>query len=235
MLKILLFSLLLSSSVVAKQKVVFGIVLFEPFSTFDLKTNTCVGNAIDITRRILSEYDIHLEVICANASRVYRMLEKAEVDFTINVKTTKVLANTVDFIELPFTKLELNLYTRNIRSNQFTVASIRGFDYNGYRQSLSQKGYEFIDLPNALSAARLFNLKRTENLISYAGPVEYYVKNKTLTLDESILITPLDSVDSHYAIGKESPHILLLKNVLNDYAENHNFDYFVESGQLTVD
>jgi polar amino acid transport system substrate-binding protein len=234
MFRIVLFLLFFGTPVAATQKVVLGTILFEPFSTIDPNTNTCVGTAIDITRRILSEYDFDLEVVCANASRIYRMVENSEVDFTINVKTTSALAKNVEFIEQPFRKLELNLYTRIASSQRHTVAAIRGFDYNGYRKSLLEKGYEFIDLPNSISASRLFNIGRVENLISYSGPVEYYVKNHVLTIDDSILITPLDEITSHFAISKKSIHIQLLKGAFNDYANTHAFEYFVESGRLTV-
>lgn len=235
MLKYLIIFLLFSSSVASKPKVVLGVLLFEPFSAIDPKTNSCVGKVIDITKQILSEYEIDVAVVCANASRIYRMIENAEVDLTINVKTTTALAENAEFIDLPFRKLELNLYTRIAAAQRRTVAAIRGFDYNGYRLTLSHKGYEFIDLPNALSASRLFEKGRAVNLISYSGPVDYFVKNNTLTIDEKILITPLDSTTSHYAISKKSSHIQVLLQAFNDYAKKHNFDYFVESGRLTVD
>jgi polar amino acid transport system substrate-binding protein len=232
MLKILFLLLLFSPSIAAKQEVTLGVVLFEPFSMIDSETNECIGEAINITKRILSEYNVDVEVVCANASRIYKLIENAEVDFSINVKTTNALANNVEFIDQPFTNLRLNLYSRISDSKQRTVAAIRGFDYNGHRLNLTQEGYEFIDLPNALSAARLFDLKRAENLISYAGPVEYYVKNKILTLDNNILIIPLGSITTHYAIAKKSPQIRLLKKVLNDYAKKHSFEYFAESERL---
>lgn len=224
-----LFVCFWSFSLCAEQSVVMGVILIEPFIKLNEKTNTCEGEALDITKSILAASEIQVEVVCANPSRIYKMIENAQVDFTINVTTTKAIVDHVEFVKLPFRKLELNLYSRHVDPEHNTVAAIKGFDYNGFRQQLSSKGYEFIDMPSPISASRLFAMGKTSHLIFYSGPLNYYVSKQVIALDDSVAIKTLDTTTSHYGIAKGSVHKQKLLEAFQVHAEQYQYPYFIES------
>lgn len=87
--------------------------------------------------------------------------------FTINIKSTKALANLVEFSKTPFRKLVLNLYSHSDAKNFSTISAVRGFDYQGYREKYAKEGVEFIDLPSTISAIRVFIKRRSNHLLSY--------------------------------------------------------------------
>lgn len=227
-----LFVCFWSFSLCAEQPVVMGVILIEPFIKLNEKTNTCEGEALDITKNILAASEIKVEVVCANPNRIYKMIENAQVDFTINVTTTKAIVDHVEFVKLPFRKLELNLYSRHVDPEQNTVAAIKGFDYNGFRQQLSSNGYEFIDMPSPISASRLFAMGKTSHLIFYSGPLNYYVSKQVIALDDSVAVKTLDTTTSHYGIARKSKYIDLLKEAFANHARETKVEYFIDTANL---
>jgi hypothetical protein len=225
--KILLFLfLLLSTKISARNNVTLGIFVFPPHSRLDEPTNECVGSFITITEKILAEYAINLEVVCAPPIRIYRLLESADVDFTINIKSTKALPKDIVFVETPFNTLSLDLYTHKNAQSMKSVAAIRGFSYHGFRTKLMAQGYELFDLPNSISAIQLFLKKRSRHLISYRSPVEYYIEEKKLNIKDGVSAIPLIDVQTHYAISGQTPHLEKLKFAFDDYASKHQLTFF---------
>ena len=225
--KLLMFLfLLLSISISAKEMVTLGTLVFPPHSRIDAQTNKCVGSFVTITRKILADYDIDVDVVCAPPIRIYRMLESADIDFTINIKSTKALPHDVVFVDTPFSILKLDLYQHKNALSTKSVAAIRGFSYHGFRDKLMLEGYEFFDLPTSISAIQLFLKKRSSHLITYRSPAEFYIKNKNLDIKGSVSILPLVDVPTYFAISGNSPHLEKLKVAFNGYAAKNQISFF---------
>jgi polar amino acid transport system substrate-binding protein len=220
--------LFLSTSISAGNKVTFGILVFPPHSKLDELTNKCVGPFITITEKILAEYDINVDVVCAPPIRIYRLLENGDVDFTINIKSTKGLPKDIIFVDTPFSTLKLDLYTHNNANSMKSIAAIRGFGYQGFRTKLMAQGYEFFDLPTSTSAIQLFLKKRSSHLISYRSPVDYYIGEKKLNIKDGVSVLPLITVPTYYGIAGQSPHLEKLQAAFNDYASKQQFKFFDE-------
>lgn len=226
-MKVLLFLLLfLSTSISARNNVTMGTLVFPPHSKLDELTNKCVGRFITITEKILAEYDINIDVVCAPPVRIYRLLENADIDFTINIKSTKGLPKDIVFVDTPFSTLKVDLYTHNNVHSKKSIAAIRGFGYHGFRTKLMTQGYEFFDLPTSISAIQLFLKKRSSHLISYRAPVEYYIEEKKLNINDDVSILPLITVPTYYGISGQSPHLEKLKTAFNAYAAKHQITFF---------
>ena len=223
-----IFMLLIwQQSYAEQQSVTLGASLFPPSAYIDKNTGKCVGENIDVTRKILSHYDIKLEVVCTLPARMYRLVKNSEVDFTVNVKSTRALSPYVEFIEPPLKKLVVNLYHYGTNNKLKTVSAVRGFDYNGSRQKLIDQNYRFVDLPTPESALQLFLKRRIDALISYQSNVVHLKQQNAIEFPKEVTVTPLINVNAYYGIAKGSAHFDLLQYVLNDYARKHNLEYFV--------
>ena len=228
-LKVLMFLLLLlSTPISANNNVTLGILVFPPHSRLDELTNKCMGRFITITEKILAEYDINVDAICAPPIRIYRLLEHADVDITINIKSTKALPKDIVFVETPFSTLSLDLYSHKNAQSTKSIAAIRGFSYHGFRTKLTEQGYEFFDLPTSISAIQLFLKKRTSHLISYRSPVDYYVAEKNLKIEDDVTVLPLVTVPTYYGISGRSPHLEKIQAAFDDYASKHQLKFFDE-------
>jgi polar amino acid transport system substrate-binding protein len=227
--KILIFLfLVLSSPISARGNVTLGILVFPPHSRIDDVTNECVGRFVNITEKILAEYSINLDVVCAPPIRIYRLLENADVDFTINIKSTKALPKDIVFVDTPFSTLRLDLYSHKNTQLKKSVAAIRGFSYHGYRDKLTTQGYQFFDLPDSISAIQLFLKNRTSHLISYRSPVDFYIEEKKLNVKDDVSVSPLLDVPTYYAISGQSTHLKKLQVAFDDYASKHQLTFFDE-------
>ncbi|MDT0584178.1 transporter substrate-binding domain-containing protein [Brumicola blandensis] len=190
--------------------IVLGLTGFAPYSTIDEETGQCFGSGFDITQTLLLSDNFKVKPFCAAPARVYRSIEEGKIDLTVNIKSTNALKDKVSFTKIPFDKLKLNLYSKNEQSSSKTVASIRGYDYEGQRRKMEEQGYKFVDVPNADNATNLFLNGRTSHLLSYENPYIHFLNqldSETRTSYEQIVqIEYLTSVPTHYAISKSSPH-----------------------------
>jgi len=195
-----------------------GVTVFKPYSSIDESTGQCVGSGFDITKKLLKPYNIEVNASCSAPARVYRSLSSGTVDLSLNIKSTLALQDKVTFTTIPFDALVLNFYSNpDVSSMNNKIAAIRGYDYNGFKDTLIQKGFEFVDVANAEDAIRLFANKRTKYLLSYEGPFNGYIDNEkgetellTLNNAQSELLV---SIPTYYAISKASPHHALLVKV----------------------
>ena len=210
-----------------QQSVILGASLFPPSAYIDKSTGECVGENIDVATRVLSQYNIKLEVVCALPIRMYRMVENAEVDFTVNVKLTRALEPHVEFIEPPLKQLVINLYRFGENTDYKTISAIRGFDYNGTRRKLVDQKYRFVDLPTAESALQLFLKRRSDALISYQSNVIHIKQQNGIVFPDTITAMPLLKVNAYFGVAKGSAKFDLIKRVFTEYAEKHGLEYFV--------
>ncbi|WP_100641217.1 substrate-binding periplasmic protein [Alteromonas facilis] len=211
-----------------RKTVVLGASLFPPSAYIDKDSGECVGENIDVSRKVLAHYDIKLEVVCTLPARMYRLIKNSEVDFTVNVKSTTDLRPYVEFVEPPLKNLIINLY-RHANDNELkTISAIRGFEYNGGRQNLVDQNYRFIDLPTAEAALQLFLKRRTSALISYQSNVLHLMQQNGLSFPNEVTVTPLLEVNAYFGVAKGSEHFDLLWHAFNDYAEVNDLTYFVQ-------
>ena len=211
-----------STKLIAK----LGVVVFPPYTTVD-SDNDCVGPYINAAEKLFAGSNIRLNVICAPAARIYRMLEKNEIDFTINVKSTGGLSGRVDFYPIPFSSLELALYKYR-QAKEKTVSGIRAFDYNGYRQKLVSEGFSFIDVPTAQDAIELFVRGRSRYLISYKAPYEHYISTNSIALYPAVSKTELERIPTFFAISNISPVRRRISNWLDQIVYEHSLPSLLE-------
>lgn len=218
--------IVLSTPISARENVTLGIPVFPPYSIIDEKTNECVGDFITITKKILAEYAFNVDVVCAPPIRIYRLLKISDVDFIINIKSTKALPKDIVFVETPFNILSLDLYTHKNTQALKSLAAIDGFSYHGFRTKLMAQGYEFLDMPTSISAIQLFLKKQSSHLISYRSPVEYHIQQKKIDIKDGVSVSPLLDVPTFFAISAQSPHLEKLQSALEDYASRHQLKFF---------
>lgn len=205
-----------------------GVHNFPPFFV-QHADGSCGGEAVELTRHILQSANITVEVNCASPARIYKMLQRGEIDLTINIKHTKALADAVQFVEPPYGQLSLVLLTHGAavaRDKKPTIAAIRGFDYHGQRQQLTDKGYTFIDMADSIGAVELFVKGRTNALITYEAPFNYYLQQQNLTFATHYQRFVLENLDTHYVISNASKHSALLRQAFEHYAQQHQQSYF---------
>lgn len=231
LLGVVLLVLLSIPRVQGATEVTMGMVLFPPYVTIDEKTKECVGDIITVSRELLLKYDIKFRVICASPLRIYRMIENAEIDFTVNIKSTEALTKHVLFSDIPYRNIRLNLYTHNEPNHRKTISAVRGFDYQGYRQKFNEEGFEFIDLPNTISAIQVFMKGRSDYMLSYEAPVQEYILTNNIIVKSTDTITPLLEIGTYYAVAKHSQHLDDLLQAFSDYAVKHRAQYFFSAWQ----
>ena len=189
----------------------FGVAIFKPYSSIDKNTRECTGIGFAVTKKLLQPKAIQINNSCAAPARIYRSLSSGLVDLSLNIKSTLAVQDKVTFTTIPFDALMLNFYTNpdNAQVDK-RIAAIRGYDYNGFRETLTQQGFELVDVSNSEDAIRIFANKRTKYLLSYKGPFEDYTKNQKsqkelLTLNRAHTEL-LVAIPTYYAISKASAH-----------------------------
>jgi polar amino acid transport system substrate-binding protein len=211
-----------SNITLASSPVTLGAVLFPPDTMLDEQTSECIGSVIDVTKKILAEHGQEVDVICAPPSRIYQLMKEGEVDFTVNVKTTDSLPPQTSFVDTPFRKIEVELYSYINTEFRNDIAAIKDFSYHGYRNNLTQQDYTFFDMPTGISAIQFFIKNQTGNLLAYSSTVDYYINVKNLDIRDKISSQAMIEVNSHYAISNNSPSKQKLLEIFNNYAREHN-------------
>lgn len=210
---------------------------FPPYIVSDETDGSCGGEAVELTREILADANIDLQLICASPARIFKLLLNTEVDFTINIKSTQALSEGVEFVEPPYTQLQLMLYENTqVEQGEFdrSIAAIRGFDYHGFRNKLTEQGYHFIDMPDSISAVKMFLAGRSAGLITYQMPYNYYLSTHNWLHPKSSSATLLTSVDTHYVIATQSALKNKLKQALISYADKNKLHYYQKSSNLIL-
>ncbi|KKO50299.1 hypothetical protein VT06_02305 [Arsukibacterium sp. MJ3] len=217
----------------ASTEIRVGVHNFPPY--FVVKgDNTCGGEAVELTRNILQTDTITVRAVCATPARLFKMLSRGEVDLTINIKQTKTLPNNVSFINPPYAQLSLVLLTYNNQSTaltslqQPTIAAIRGFDYLGQRQILSERGFLLIDLPDSIDAIKMFVKGRSNGLLTYEAPFSFYLAQQPPQLTQRYQRQLLEYIDAYYVISDQSLHKLYISTTLSDYAATKQLRYFTQ-------
>ncbi|MEH8018112.1 transporter substrate-binding domain-containing protein [Rheinheimera muenzenbergensis] len=230
-MRVLAFTiLLLSHAVVQAAEIRLGVHNFPPYFVMQ-DSNNCGGEAVELTRKLLQTDNIKVTAVCATPARLYKLLQSGDVDLTINIKHTKALPDNVSFIAPPFVQLSLVLLTHGAavaREKQPTIAAIRGFDYHGQRQILTEKGYTFIDLPDSISAVEMFIKGRSSALLTYDAPFDYYLKQHQLPFARNYQCQLLEQLDAFYVMSEQSAAKSYISDKLSQYARKAQLSYFTQ-------
>ena len=212
----------------AGNEIRLGVHNFPPYFVTS-GSGHCGGEAVELTRSILQTEAITVRTVRATPARLYKMLQSGEVDLTINIKQTQALPADVSFVAPPYVQLSLVLLTHGAavaREKQPTIAAIRGFDYHGQRQLLSESGYSFIDLPDSISAVEMFVKGRSSALLTYEAPFNYYLQQQALPFASHYQRRLLDTIDAYYVVSGRSEHLTYISTTLNRYANTEQLSYF---------
>lgn len=218
-----------------------GIHNFPPDFVVSKDGNSCGGSGFEFLSRILQQAELTLEPVCVTPARMYILLDHNDIDFSINIKSTKALVDVSHppvFAEPPYMMLQLVVYSHSRRASAVhdgSIAMIRGFDYQGERQKLSNAGLRPTDLPDAVSAIEMFLKGRTEHLITYDGPFQAYV---TAHADDAV--EPLSSVSrrtlqeipTYVVIGARSPYRGQIETILQRHAEQYHCKMLKNCGKI---
>lgn len=207
---------------VEKQIVNAGLIIFPPFID-QLENNQCFGMAIDDLKKIFPANKYVLNIYCASPSRIYRDFNEGFVDITINVKTTISLASNITYSKLPYSSLEIFLYsnTKNVEQ-PLSIAAIRSYSYNGIRLALENNGNVFIDLSNTKEALAVFLRGGSDAILSYKQPFEHYLNEGDQNglfglLNVSYKEEFLGSSPTFFAINKRNKRSEELAKRIDDY------------------
>jgi polar amino acid transport system substrate-binding protein len=232
----LLFITCLSLSVGSsgKQNIIFGMGVFSPGYIIDPETGRCTGRLIDTLNQIFSGSDFRLMFICTSPSRVYRMIENGEIDFTVNVTVTAQLEGLVTFVMPPYRDLNISLFTHKNSKPSKIISAVRGYQYNGQRKRLQEQGFEFYDLPDTASALRFFIKKRSTYLLSYQAPIIYMLNQKFSNIKHEIVEENISTLPTYFAITNKSKMFQQIKKTLEDYVLKQDREYFLDDDKRNL-
>ena len=208
-----------SEPLLTSEKVItLGVVEFPPLVIKHVKDDSCYGEAIDVTSKILRELDYIVNVECIPPVRLFARVKTGHVDLTINVRGTLALDDNVTFVSKPFINLSIILAQNPRFNSDKVVSAIRGYDYFGERKRLKEEGFTFFDAANSTDAIRMFLMQRTSHLISYKQPYLYYLNNFSNTSISSDLSERL-TIPSYLAVSKTSKYRVVLLEDLHTVTE----------------
>jgi polar amino acid transport system substrate-binding protein len=209
----------------------FGTGTFPPNSYIDPKTGECIGHSIDAVKNILANYNFKVNVVCASAKRIYRMIENGDIDLTLNTANPKLLKDVVTVVSPPYRYLKITLYHNPDIEENNLVSAVRGFNYNGHRAELVENGFLFSDLLNTNASLRFFLKGRTSHLLSYREPIEHALKEKNIQFNESVIEDDIGAIPTHFAITNNSPIYSEIDQALKDYIKANGIEYFMEQAK----
>lgn len=225
----LLFCLLLASAAFAQPIVLrMGIHNFPPDFVVSADGNSCGGPGLELTKGIFSPAKVTIEAVCVAPARMYMLLESGAIDLSINIKSTKAITAQHEFVSPPYSELQLVMYSHKASSaapKDNSVALIRGFDYQGQRAALTQRGFVMIDLPDSISASELFLHQRSQHLLTYDGPFRAYMQTKDATLLSQYERKALSSIDTFYLLSGRSQHQQLMRQAITTYGKQYKCRY----------
>ncbi len=203
--------------------VMMGVHNFPPDFVVSQDGQDCGGDGAALARKIMAEAGLQLETRCVTPARLYLLLQKGDIDLTINIKSTAALAHQPAplFVEPPYMTLQLVLYSHKKTSpapHNDSIAAIRAFDYQGQRQQLSARGHQFVDVADATQAIEVFLHRRTEHLLTYEGPFRAYLQSHDASVLNQFERRALDSIPAYFVVSPASPLQARIAGAIRHYA-----------------
>ena len=185
----------------------FGLYPFPPDVTQN-QSGECEGPAVAQLKKLFLFSEQPLKILCVTPARLYKLFANGEVDMLLNIASTKALQGQSVIVKPQFHYINLAFATNKAMAEQKTVSAIRGYNYEGQREVLEQRGYEFVELKNGVDALELFALGRVAHHIGYIQHKEMlnFHDTKHLKLDQ-IEFNSLELIPTYIHISKKSPHL----------------------------
>ncbi|WP_337881266.1 transporter substrate-binding domain-containing protein [Rheinheimera sp.] len=209
-------------------KVRLGIHNFPPGFVMSGDGKTCSGRAVDILDRILNPVGLQIVPQCGTPARIYRQLDSGDLDIGISTITNPLVNHSHLFLTPPYTQLVLMLYSHPESATGAatnSVVAIRGFEYQGQRLKLIQQGFEFIEMPDAVSAINFFLHQRAQHLISYQEPFLHYLQQHDAAPQSQIRQQHLMTVDAQLVVSARSAYKERIIQAVAQYAARHQCHY----------
>lgn len=192
---------------------------------------SCGGPGLELSRSIFEAAGMQVEPVCIIPARMFLLLDSGDIDFSINIKSTRKLSRAHVAVAPAYSKLQLVLYSHLDSSSaprDDSVAAIRAFDYQGQRQQLMQQGYFFVDLPDSVSASQFFLHQRSQHLLTYEGPFRAYLLAQQPDLLKSLQRKPITSIDTFYILSAKSPYQATMQQAIHQFAKKHHCEYLAQ-------
>ncbi|MBE0362051.1 hypothetical protein PULV_a3735 [Pseudoalteromonas ulvae UL12] len=185
----------------------FGLYPFPPDITQN-QHGECEGPAVAQLKKLFLFSEQPLKILCVTPARLYKLFANGKVDMLLNIASTKALQGQSVIVKPQFHYINLAFATNKAMAEQKTVSAIRGYNYEGQREVLEQRGYEFVELKNGVDALELFALGRVAHHIGYIQHKEMlnFHDTKHLKLDQ-IEFNSLELIPTYIHISKKSPHL----------------------------
>lgn len=212
-------------------KVRLGIHNFPPGFVMSDDGKVCGGRAVTILDRILKPAGLQIMPVCGTAARIYRQLDSGDMDMGISTVTNPLVNHAHTFLTPAYTELVLVLYSHPravADADSNSVVAIRGFEYQGQRLLMQQQGYQFIEMPDAVSAVGFFLHQRAQHLISYQDPFLYYLQQQGPDALTQIRQQHLMTVDAQLVVSARSVYKDRIIQALATFAATHKCRYLTE-------
>lgn len=209
-----------------RKRITLGLVTFPPLVLEGDGYSPCTGPAIEMTKNVLESQGFAIDVVCAPAARLTSLIKQGAIDLTVTIKSHEALQGVVTFHDVPFVKLKLVLFSNPAIAKSQTISAIRGYDYQGIRDSLVSSGFQFVNLNTGEAASRLFFKERTSHLLTYLQPYRYYISKSHFSLPKRIEVQGLFEIDTFYGVVNSGEWKWELIDALTLYANKHNLARF---------
>jgi polar amino acid transport system substrate-binding protein len=212
---------------IERMRVNVGLTVFPPYVQQDTLGH-CFGNIVDEVINMFPSEKYELSLYCSTPARVYRDLSNSAIDLTVNVKSTKRMAEHVYFSNAPAVNLEVLLLSYPQRSVK-SVAAIREFSYGDTRERLESQGVKIVEQSNSKEAVTVFLRGGTDAIVTYRSPFSYYydeILQNTSLLDQNIEFdeVSLGKVGAYFVVNQKSKSAEQLLEIINTANQCVDFD-----------
>lgn len=189
---------------------------------------SCGGPGLELSRKVFATLGMQVEPVCITPARMFLLLDSGDIDFSINIKSTQKLSRQHLAAATPYSELQMAMYSHPPRSKaprDNSVAAIRAFDYQGKRQQMLQRGYQFVDLPDSITATQFFLQQRSQHILTYDGPFRAYLQTHNPEVLKDLQRQAITSIDTFYVLSARSPHQQAMLQAVQIFAKKHHCRY----------
>lgn len=208
----------ISQTSIERMRVNVGLTVFPPFVQQDALGH-CFGNIVDEVINMFPSEKYELSLYCSSPARVYRDLSNSAIDLTVNVKSTKRMAEHVYFSDAPAVNLEVLMLSYPQKSVK-SVAAIREFSYGDTRERLVSQGVKIVEQSNSKEAVTVFLRGGTDAIVTYRSPFSYHydeILQNTSLVDQVVAFdeVSLGKVGAYFVVNQKSKSAEQLLEVVN--------------------
>jgi ABC-type amino acid transport substrate-binding protein len=211
----------------AKEKVIIGLFDFPPFYVMPASGDNYSGTKLDLLKTILEKADYPYEVKGYPAKRMYGNLANGRTHLFMGIKGVPDYDKEVIYSSNPYSKIVLNIYTKNNIAKPAgkedligkKILIIRGYSYGGLISYFENPENKIILDPatDHVMAFKKFQKGRADYLIDYLSPSSEVLK--TISIPD-IQVTQLFALDLYLIISKGyKDHVALMSDMEKAHAQ----------------